>query len=132
MTKQLDELAAQVEALKSLLAQHGIQQPARSVARPEERPDYIAHGSPEHARFLGLVEVGEGDKTVCLARFTSPRTGRVFRLEDELGAVRYYPNVDPEKAALLVLQQKVNELETVPEVPESAPAPFRPAAIYPS
>ena len=128
---KIDELAAQVEALQRVLAQHGIRPPAEEIPA-EHRPDYIGHGTLEHAQILGLVEVAEGDKTVCLAQYTSPRTGRTFRLEDEMGAIRHYPGIDPAKAVALVLQQKVNELEIKPEVPADAPAPFKPAAIYPS
>ena len=128
---KIDELAAQVEELKRALKAAGIEQPAPIIGQAE-RADYIAHGSPRHAAFLGLVEVGPEDKTVTLRTFTSPRTGRTFRLEDELGAIRYYPGIDPEKAILLVLQQKVNELEMPVTVPEDAPLPFKPAAVYPT
>jgi hypothetical protein len=127
---KIDELAAQVEALTAVLKAHGITPSVQREGAP--RPDYIAHGSLEHAAFLGLVEVKEGDKTITLVTYTSPRTGRTFRLEDEMGAIRYYPGIDPEKAALLVLQQKINELEIAPSVPKDAPPAFRPAAVYPS
>ena len=130
MTK-IDDLATQVEELRRVLKAHGIQQPAEAIPAGN-RPDYIAHGSPEHARFLGLVEVGEDDKTITLATYASPRTRRTFRLEDELGAIRHYPGIDPPKAIGLVLQQKVNELETKPEVPKDAPPMFKPVATYPS
>ena len=128
---KIDEITAKVEELERVLKAHGIEQPA-PVVEAKDRPDYIAHGSPEHARFLGLVEVDKDDDTITLTTYTSPGTGRTFRLEDEMGAVRHYPGIDPEKAAGLVLQQKVNELETKPTVPEDAPAMFRPAAVYPS
>jgi hypothetical protein len=127
---KVDELAAQVEELRRVLAQHGIE-PVRGVVPPEELADYVPHGSEAHARFLGLVEVGKDDKTEKLADYTSPRTGRTFRLEDEMGAIRHYPGIDPDKAVRLVLQQKVNELETVPEVPADAPPMFRPSGAYP-
>jgi hypothetical protein len=131
MVKESEQLERKVERLEKLLEQFGIRAPVDETA-PQERPDYVAHGSPQHAALLGLVEVGKDDDTVTLVTYTSPRTKRVFRLEDEMGAVRHYPGIDPEKAALLVLQQKVNELEVKPGVPDDAPAPFRPAAIYPS
>ena len=130
MTK-IDDITAKVEQLERVLKAHGIEQPA-PVVEAKDRPDYIAHGSPEHARFLGLVEVGDNDKAITLATYASPGTGRTFRLEDEMGAVRHYPGIDPEKAAGLVLQQKVNELETKPTVPEDAPPMFKPAVVYPS
>ena len=55
----------------------------------------------------------------------------MFRMEDEVGAIQHYPGIAPKEAIALVLQQKVNELELAPTVPEDAPAMFRPAAIYP-
>lgn len=128
---KLDDLERELSQLKSLLARHGIQ-PSVEALPAGERPDHIPHGSEAHARLLGLVQVKEGDKTVCLATYTSPRSGRAFRLEDEMGAVRFYPGIDPEKAARLVLQQKVNELEIPPEVPADAPPMFKPAAVYPA
>ena len=128
---KLDELAAQVEALQRVLRQHGIVLPAETEPGGHS-PDYLAHGSPEHAALLGLVEVKDGDSYESLARYTSPRSGRTYRLEDEMGAIRHYPGIDPAKGALLVLQQKVNELETAPEPPRDAPPPFKPAAVYPS
>jgi len=125
---KIDELTEKVEQLERILAQRGIKAP---VVQAEHGPDYIAHGSEKHAAFLGLVEVKEGDKTITLTTFASPRTGRIFRLEDELGAVANYPGIDPEKAMKLVLQQKVNELEIAPTVPADAPPPFEPGIIYP-
>jgi len=125
------ELAEQVEQLRQLLAQAGIAPPVEAIL-PTERPDYIPHGSVAHAQLLGLVEVGKGDETITLATYTSPRSKRTFRLEDEMGALQHYPGIDPEKACALVLQQKVNELETVPTVPENAEPMFTPAAVYPS
>jgi len=127
-----DELQSQLDELKTLLAQHGITPPDRSMRPDGKSPDYIPYGSPEHAAFLGLVESEPDDPTECLARYTSPRTGRTFRLEDEMGAIRHYPAIDPDKAVRLVLQQKVNELETAPEVPADAPPMFRPTASYAS
>ena len=127
---KIDDLERQVNELTALLARHGIQ-PSVAALPARERPDFVPHGSEGHARLLGLVAVQEGDKTVCLATYTSPRTGRAFRLEDEMGAVRFYPGIDPEKAARLVLQQKVNELEIAPEVPADAPRMHKPMAVYP-
>ena len=129
---KVDELQAQLEELKAALVQHGITPPDRSVRPDGKSPDYIPYGSPEHAAFLGLVESDPDDPTECLARYTSPRTKRVFRLEDEMGAIRHYPAIDPEKAIRLVLQQKVNELETAPEVPADAKPMFTPTASYAS
>ena len=50
-----------------------------------------------------------------------------YRLEDEIAALGLVPGVDPEKAARVVLRQKVGAFESgVPKVPENAPAMFRP------
>jgi hypothetical protein len=131
MATKVEDLAAQLEQMQQLLKAHGIQPPAEPVGL-KSRPDYIAFGSPEHAAFLGLVEVKEGDKTVTLATYTGPVSGKTYRLEDPIGAIRYFPGIEPEKAALLVLQQKVNSLESPVEPPKDAPAPFQPAAVYPT
>ena len=128
---KIDELTAQLEQLTALLKQHGIEQVPELVPM-EERPDYIKFGSPEHAQFLGLVIVEDGDEAYHLVDFTSPRTGTKYRLEDEMGAVRHYPGIEPEKAMMLVLQQKVNELEIEPTPPTDAPPMFTPATVYPS
>jgi len=128
---KVKELAARIELLEALLKRAGIEQPVEALP-PTERPDYIPHGSPRHAQLLGLVEVVKDDPTITLATYASPRTERVFRLEDELGAIQFYPNIDPEKAVRLVLQQRVGELETTPTVPEDAPPMFQPAAVYPT
>jgi len=128
---KIDDLTAQLEQLKALLAQHGIAQ-APDLVPMKDRPDYIAHGSEAHATFLGLVIMSPEDTAYHLVSFTSPRTGTTYRLEDEMGAVRHYPGIDPEKSIMLVLQQKVNELEILPTVPKDAPAMFRPAAVYPT
>lgn len=128
---KIDELTAQVKQMEALLEAHGIRQPVDALPATE-RPDYIAHGSPEHAQFLGLVEAEKGDGMETISTFTSAGTGKIYRLEDELGAIRHYPGIDPEKAVRLILQQKINELETKPGVPDDAPPMFKPAAVYPS
>lgn len=131
MDKNVEALTARVELLQRTLEAYGIR-PAPEPAPMTERADYIPHGSTRHATFLGLVEVGKDDQAVSLVTFTSSRTGRTFRLEDEIGAIRHYPGIDPKQAALLVLQQKVNSLEMPVEVPQDAPPMFEPAAIYPT
>jgi hypothetical protein len=120
---------AQIEQLKALLARHGIRD-EEAPAPMQDRPDYIPHGSERHATFLGLVIMTDGDEAYHLVEFTSPRTGKKYRLEDEMGAIRHYPGIDPEKAIMLVLQQKVNELEILPTAPVDAPPMFTPAAVY--
>ena len=129
--EDFDHLLAQMEAMQQLLKLHGIE-PARAFEPGANPPDYIAHGSPEHATFLGLVPVTEEEGDLALlATYTSPRTGATYRLEDEMAAVQMYHQIDPDKAVRLVLQQRVGELESAPQVPADAPPMFRSAPAYP-
>ena len=120
------ELQAQVASeVRRVLASLGIQMPAPTIENPQERPGYIAHGSPAHAVLLGLVEVGEDDDSGPVVTYTSPKSNTTWRLEDEMAVLSYYPGVDPEKAIALVLRQRVNELDAgVPEAPPNSPVSF--------
>jgi len=115
--QEVKDLKEELRALKAAL---GIRE--TEVVSAEDRADFIAPGSEQHVAFLGLVpaESGNGDHIT----YTSPRTGTTYRLEDEIMAFMNFH--DPEKAARLTLQQKVNELEIPPTVPESAPPIWRP------
>jgi hypothetical protein len=118
-------LQAQVALLQRTLDAHGIRPPLPAVEKAEERPDYIAFGSAEHAAFLGLVEVKEGDDASQYITFASPTSGRIWRLEDEVTQFMTFP--DPKQVAALVLRQKVSELEAgAPKVPADAPPMWRP------
>jgi hypothetical protein len=122
------ELEAQLKALRELLRDHGIDTVEAVSEDVTDRPDYIAHGSDEHAALLGLVEVDNKEDTSGYTIFTSPSTDRTWRLQDEGEAVRHFPHQDPEKAAILLLRQKLNELEAgKPDVPADAPPLWRPA-----
>ena len=96
-------------------------------------PGYIEHGSEKHAHFLGLIEVAERDVEQVVKEdryvvYKSRETGRYFRLQDEIGLLRHYPGIDPEKAALVVLRQKVGALESgKPRPPDNAPSLWVPA-----
>ena len=70
------ELEAKIQALQHMLEGHGIRLPTETAETPEERADYIAYGSAEHAAFLGLVEVKNGEDTTPEI-FTS--RGRTWR-----------------------------------------------------
>ena len=124
MAKQIEELQQEVSGLRALLAQAGI------IARPAPTArgtDYVPHGSPQHAAMIGLCEVGDAEQAARdgYTVYTSPTTGKCWRLEDEIGTVHYYPGVDPQKAILLVLRQKVNVIEAgAPTVPPNAPPMF--------
>jgi len=118
------ELQAQLARLEALLDAHGIRAPAQAAETPEDRPDYIAFGSPEHATFLGLVEVEDVEtaKEQGYTVYTSPGRGAHWRLEDETRPLSLYPGMDPEKAIRAVLRQKVAEFEAPPpQAPDSAP-----------
>ena len=125
MANKIEELQAQVDALTKLLQQAGVLPPdPAATADPSKRADYVAFGSAAHAAFLGLVEVkAEGD-AVGRNTYKSPLTGRVWMLEDEITGFIHYP--DPKQAAMLVLRQKVNELDTPPSMPAGTPAMWQP------
>lgn len=111
--------------MQDLLRQHGIVGP-REPGEPVTQTDYIEHGSPEHAAFLGLVPVNGDERDKLFTHYTSQKTGNVYRLEDELAAAAMYSALDTDKAIMLVLRQKVNELENKPEVPADALPMFQP------
>jgi len=123
------DLQAQIDELRAELARRGIAMPAELAERPEDRADYLAFGSPEHAAFLGLVEVDDVDKAEAdgYILHTSAETGKTYRLEDEMGASIHYPGIDPEKAAKGLLRQKVSSFESgSPPVPKDAPSMWEP------
>lgn len=120
------ELQAELDGLKAMLRRAGLLR----EQRPATQADYVEFGSAKHAALLGLVEVTDQDQaqkdgyTVYTAR-----SGRKWRLDDEIAALRHYPGVQPKDAILVVLRQKVNEIESgPPKVPPDAPPMFNPAA----
>jgi len=120
------ELEAQVKELRDLLAAQGIRAPAARVMEGP-RPDHIEFGSGRHAALLGLVEVLEGEDASDFFTYTSPASGRTYRLADEYEPTRLYPAMDPEKSARVILRQKVGELEGgPPPVPDGAPELWEP------
>lgn len=122
------ELEAQVAELRDILAAQGIRtETGGAVPSGGPRPDYVAFGSPEHAALLGLVVVEEGEDASDFFTYTSPGSGTTYRLADEYEPVRNFPAMDPEKAARVMLRQKVGEFEGGPPgVPEGAPSMWRP------
>lgn len=118
---KIEELQQQVADLQAKLA--------RLVPKPApvaHGPDYIENGSARHAAFLGIAEVQDVEQAIKdgYTVYTSPRTQKSYRLEDEIGSVRFYPGVEPAKAIVLVLRQKVNEFEAPDTVPTDAPPMF--------
>jgi len=122
------ELEQRLADLERLVAQAGIVAPRPEWTRDvTSRPDYVEFGSERHMALLGLVEVEDPDaaKEEGYIVHRSPRTGRIFRLEDQVTAFMNYP--DPAQVARLVLTQKVNVLEAgKPPVPENAPPLWNP------
>jgi len=132
MAKRISDLEQEIAELRALMAQAGIVMPVEQLTRPEDQPDYIAHGSPEHAGFIGLIVVDDSDQAAAdnYVIYMSQATGKTYRLEDELGAVHFYPGIDPDKSIRLVLLQKVNAFEAgKPPIPAEAPPMFRPGLL---
>ena len=126
-TKQ-QRLEQRIEELEQTLRSFGMTAaPPDAAERPEDRADYIAFGSPEHAAFLGLIEVGETDVDGRITH-TSSNTGTTYCLEDEVTPFMTFP--DPLQIARLVLRQKVSEFEAgPPTVPANAPPMWRPREL---
>ena len=124
------ELESRVKQLEALLAQVGLAVDSASSDLPEDRPDYIAHGSPEHAQFIGLVLLENPEDADGRTVYVSRQTEQMYCLEDEIGVMRFYPGVDPEKAIYTVLRQKVSAFEAgEPPIPENAPTLLVPDLI---
>lgn len=124
MAKQT--LQQQIDAgVRVALARLGIV--AAGPVEPGGQTDYVAFGSDRHLALLGLVKVDEGDNVQGFTTFTSPDTGDTYRLDDEMSVLSMYPGVDPEKAAVIVLRQKINVFEGgEPEPPDNAPNMWQP------
>jgi hypothetical protein len=132
----IKELQEQIDQLMTVVEKLGggrfLPQQQRTQGPP---PDFIEHGSAEHARFLGLIEVPEKEVDQAIEEdhyviYKSRSTGRSFRLQDEIGLLRNYPGVDPEKAALVVLRQKIGSLESgKPKAPANAPSLWMPRGV---
>jgi len=125
------ELEQRVRQLEALLNRAGLVEHPRSED-PRDRADYIAFGSPEHAAFLGLVLLDEGEPTPQGQRHVieSRTTGQLYCLEDELGAMKFYPGLSLDEVAPVVLQQKINCLEGgQPPVPDNAPTMWTPERL---
>lgn len=120
-TKNLEK---RIQQLEGMLARLGMAVPREPT---EKNPDYIAHGSPQHAALLGLIEVdnvAEAKKDGYIT-FVSPSSGKAYRLEDQITPFMSYP--DPGQVAKLVLQQKVSNFESgTPKVPADAPPLWMP------
>lgn len=130
MSKETDRMQAEINALRAAMARAGIALPLPPALQPEERADYIAHGSPEHAALLGVIVLTEQEAKEEKDRpvVRSAKTGVVYTLEDPITPFMHYP--DPQQIARLVLRQKVSELEAgAPPVPDDAPPMFEPSIL---
>lgn len=125
------ELEQRIAQLEQLLAARGISAEAQSpgYVPPEQRSDYVEFGSDKHLAFLGLEKVGDVEeaKASAFTVYHSPETGTDYRLLDEMGAALSLHGMDPEKAILMVLRQKVSAFESGPPKPfPGAPPRFNP------
>jgi len=122
------ELEQRVQQLETLLARAGIAAAIAPSDQPEDRPDYIAFGSEQHATFLGLVLLSEGEEPPQgQTHILTGRDGQLYCLEDELGAMRFYPGLSLDEVAPVVLRQKINCLEGgPPSIPANAPTMWTP------
>jgi len=124
------ELEQKVAQLEQLLVQYGIvAAPDARAMRLEDRPDYIAFGSDKHLAFLGLLKVDDVEAAIQnrYTIFTSPDTGQTYRLIDEMNAALMMRPMDPDKAILMILRQKVSSFEAgEPQPFPGAPARFNP------
>lgn len=128
MAITVKQLEAQVKELQAALAGVLGREVVQTAYDPTaQQPDFIAHGSPEHAALLGLVEV-DGASDDDFITYTSLNSKHTFRLEDQVTAFMHF--ADPMQVAKLTLRQKVSELEAgVPPVPDNAPKLWVPTFV---
>lgn len=112
LAKEVRELRAMVERLT------GTAPRTEGELPPEERPDYIAHGSDEHAAFLGLREV---KKDADVTPYAEAPNGKYYTLMDKT----IFGTAVRSEFLQAFLEQRVNELQA-PTVPPEAPPMWRP------
>jgi len=124
------ELEQRVQQLEALLERAGLAVKPRSD-KPEDRPDYIEWGSKKHAAFLGLVLLEDGQEPPIGQRHILPgKDKQLYCLEDELGAMRFYPNLSLDEVVPVVLRQKINVFESdIPPIPDNAPTMWTPEPL---
>lgn len=119
--KTVSDLEAEVRELRDIINRITGNVPRTEDVAPEDRPDYIAHGSPRHVAFLGLIEVGEKDDVTPK---TAGPNGKYYTLQDKTMfgvAVR-------SEFLQAFLEQRVGEL-TGPRVHPEAPPMWRPTEV---
>lgn len=125
MTKDTKSVNDRLAMLEDQLRRLGIVPDEPANERPQ--PDYVQHGSAQHMAMIGLLEVGKDEQHIDGSPvYTSPTTGKTYRLEDPVTPFMSFP--DPLQVAQLVLRQKVSVIEGgAPTVPPDAPPLWRPA-----
>lgn len=118
-------MADRLAMLEAQLKRLGIV--AEDPDEPRKQPDHVEHGSAKHMAMIGLLEVGKDEEHIDGSPvYTSPTTGKSYRLEDPVTPFMHFP--DPLQVAGLVLRQKVSVIEGgAPTVPPDAPPLWRPA-----
>ena len=126
------ELEKRIKQLEQQLAEAlgiGTREQAPRRVPEKQRRDHIPFGSDGHLAFLGLErvdDVEEARKNLFVV-YTSPESATSYRLIDEMQAVQMMKPMDPDKAILMVLRQKVSAFESgEPEPFPGAPARFNP------
>ena len=131
--KELEQEIQQMKEQNKVMARMLGLSPEPTAEDVTQRGDYIEHGSPKHAIFLGLIQVEESDMEDAHKNeyilYESPSTGIIWRLEDEISPFMAFP--DPVKIAKLYLRQKVSSLESgKPVVPADAPPLLIPQTAF--
>jgi len=123
-----NELETRVKQLEAALRRLGVPMPREPGDKPN--PDFVQHGSAAHAALIGLVDVTDPVQTKKDGHitYTSAKTGKTYRLEDQITPFMNYP--DPGQVANLVLQQKVSAFESgPPSAPKDAPPLWTPETV---
>lgn len=113
------ELEAKIAQMEAVLKSAGLVPPAIEPSDPKERSDYIKPGGDRHRVFLGLEMVDDVEQALK-DRFvvhTSPTTKKSYRLVDEIAAAQRGAPMEPDKAILFELRQKVSSYESGPPPP---------------
>lgn len=115
------ELEAEVAQLRAMVNRLTGNVPRTEDVAPEDRPDYIPHGSPEHAAFLGLMEV---EKDGDVAPKTEGPDGKWYTLQDKT----MFGTAVRTEFLEAYLEQRVGELRG-PVVHPEAPPMWRPTEV---
>jgi len=115
------DLEQEVAQLRAMINRLTGNVPRTEDVAPEDRPDYIPHGSSEHAAFLGLREVGEEDDVTPKAEGPD---GLWYTIQDKT----MFGTAVRSEFLEAYLEQRVNELRG-PVVHPEAPPMWRPTEV---